>query len=97
MSQIVNTGTKRRSRPYRDLIPTRQGVSIKLQGNVFREANSAHARAHRVLEEFWNSYRGTDIVPTNLEYTRALRESLDAAGLSHVQQHKLFARPLVKE
>ena len=38
-------------------------------------------------------YRGTDIVPTNLQYTRALQESLRVSGLpeSQVQQAVLAA------
>ena len=38
-----------------------------------------------VQEEFWNKYRGSDIVPTNLEYSRALQQSLRSAGLLESQ------------
>lgn len=73
---------------YRDIIPTSQGISIKLEGNILTDAGAPHTTAHKSLEQFWNEYRGTDIVPTNIEYTRALQESLRASGLSeqHVQQ-----------
>lgn len=70
---------------YRDVIPTRQGASIKLEGNILTDAGAPHTRAHQSLEAFWNRYRGTEIVPTNLEYTRALQQSLRAAGLPEVQ------------
>jgi hypothetical protein len=71
-----------------DVIPSSQGSSIKLQGNILTDAGAPHTRAHQSLEEFWNQYRGTDIIPTNLEYTRALQHSLRLAGLteSQVQQ-----------
>lgn len=73
---------------YRDVIPTRQGASIKLEGNILTDAGAPHTTAHQSLEGFWNQYRGTELVPTNLEYTRALQQSLRAAGLpeSQVQQ-----------
>lgn len=70
---------------YCDVIPTRQGASIKLEGNILTDAGAPHTRAHQSLETFWNQYRGTDIVPTNLEYTRALQQSLRAAGLPEAQ------------
>jgi RHS repeat-associated protein len=73
---------------YSDVIPFQEGASIKLQGNIFTDVGAPHTRAHQSLEGFWNQYRGTDIVPTNLQYTRALQQSLRASGLpeSQVQQ-----------
>jgi hypothetical protein len=70
---------------YRDVIPSSQGVSIRLQGNILTDAGTPHTRAHQSLEEFWNKYRGSDIVPTNLEYSRALQQSLRSAGLLESQ------------
>jgi hypothetical protein len=73
---------------YCDVIPSSRGASIKLRGNILTDAGAPHTQAHQFLEAFWNQYRGTDIVPTNLEYTRALQDSLRLAGLteSQVQQ-----------
>jgi len=70
---------------YRDIIPRKQGLSIELEGNIFTDAGAPHTLAHGSLEGFWNKFRGTDIVPTNLEYTRAAQQSLRAAGLSEVE------------
>jgi hypothetical protein len=67
------------------VIPTRQGLAIKLEGNILTEAGSPHNLAHGALERFWDGYRGTRNVPTNLEYTRALQQSLRAAGLTEAQ------------
>jgi hypothetical protein len=43
--------------------------------------------AHVYMEEnFWTFHRAQDVaVPTNLQYTRALQQSLRAAGLSEAQ------------
>lgn len=70
---------------YRDVIPTQEGASIKLQGNIFTDAGAPHTRAHLSLEGFWNQYRNVDVYPTNLQYTQALRQSLRAAGLPESQ------------
>jgi hypothetical protein len=66
---------------YRDVIPTSQGVAIKLEGNMFTDPVAPHTKAHHSLKAFWNQFRGTDVVPTNTQYTRALQESLRACLL----------------
>ncbi|MFO0811060.1 MAG: RHS repeat-associated core domain-containing protein [Gemmataceae bacterium] len=73
------------SAAYRHVIPHNQGIAIKLEGNVLTDAAAPHTQAHVSLEGFWNQYRGTPVVPTNLQYTRALQQSLRAAGLSESQ------------
>jgi RHS repeat-associated protein len=73
---------------FRDVIPRSEGLSIKLVGNILTDAAAPHTLAHRVLEGFWNGFRGTATVPTNLQYTRALQQSLRAAGLSEAQVQK---------
>lgn len=73
------------SAAYRDIIPYQQGVSIKLEGNILTDVGAPHTRAHQSLENFWNLYRGSDIMPANLEYTRALQQSLRATGLPELQ------------
>lgn len=45
-----------------------------------------HYEAHKSLEQFWNQYRKGGALygemPTNLQYTQALKHSLESAGLS---------------
>jgi hypothetical protein len=74
---------------FRDVIPSGEGASTKLEGNAFTEVDSPHYNAHESLESFWDQYRGTGIEPpSNLQYTKALADSLRAAGKSEgeVQQ-----------
>ncbi|WP_201785422.1 hypothetical protein, partial [Pantoea ananatis] len=74
---------------YRDLIARDSGAAIKLQGNAFTEPGTPHCEAHKSLENFWNRYRkGGELyreVPTNLQYTQALKHSLDSTGMSPEQ------------
>ncbi len=74
---------------YRDLIPRDSGAAIKLQGNAFTEPGTPHYEAHKSLENFWNRYRkGGELyreVPTNLQYTQALKHSLESTGMSPEQ------------
>jgi RHS repeat-associated protein len=74
---------------FKSVIPTNEGVSIKLEGNAFTEIGSPHFNAHANLEGFWNQFRHGGArygeVPTNLEYSKALSGSLRAAGLSPAQ------------
>ncbi|HEM6907243.1 hypothetical protein [Providencia stuartii] len=71
---------------YRDVIPTNKGAAIKLEGNAFTEPNTPHYNAHNSLETFWNDYRRGGALygelPTNLQYTLALKHSLQSAGLT---------------
>ncbi len=70
---------------YRDVIPTDSGAAIKLEGNAFTQPGTPHYEAHKSLEQFWNQYRKGGALygrlPTNLQYTQALKHSLEAAGL----------------
>jgi hypothetical protein len=52
--------------------------------------------AHESLENFWYQYRGTEMVPTNLQYTRALQESPRAAGLPESQAQQAI-RAAIRE
>ena len=85
---------------YREAIPTNEGLSTKLEGNAFKDVNSPHYNAHENLEQFWNQYRrgGTKYgeVPTNLEYTKAMVDSLKAAGYSQ-QQAMQIANKAIKQ
>lgn len=72
---------------YRDML------AATLPGNIRLEPGSPHYRAHESLESFWDLYRPNgpfaDRRPTNLDYDRALRNSLTAAGLQPMQVHQL--------
>ncbi|CAM3682380.1 RHS repeat-associated core domain-containing protein [Yersinia entomophaga] len=71
---------------FRDVIPTNSGAAIKLEGNAFTQPGTPHYEAHKSLEQFWNQYRRGGALsgqrPTNLQYTQALKHSLESAGLS---------------
>ncbi|CAM3942209.1 RHS repeat-associated core domain-containing protein [Flavobacterium branchiophilum] len=77
---------------FKDVIPPNDGAAIKLEGNAFKDINSAHYKAHENMESFWDQYRKGGVLegkkPTNLEYTKALKSSLKAAGLSDAQINK---------
>lgn len=70
---------------FRDVISRNAGQSIKLEGNILKDAGAPHTLAHQSLEGFWNGFRGTATVPTNLQYTQAMQQSLRAAGLTEAQ------------
>ncbi|NOT98647.1 MAG: hypothetical protein HOO97_06090 [Sideroxydans sp.] len=71
---------------FRDVIKTNDGLAIRLEGNAFTEVGSPHYNAHNSLEGFFNQFRkGGEFyreVPTNLQYSKALLNSLKEAGLS---------------
>ncbi|MFD3260886.1 hypothetical protein ACE3MQ_20025 [Paenibacillus lentus] len=71
---------------FRSVIPKNKGLAIKLEGNAFKDVGTPHFNAHKSLEEFWSQFRkgGTRYKekPTCGEYTKALYQSLQDAGLS---------------
>lgn len=71
---------------FRDEIPTNSGTAIKLESNAFTQPGTPHYEAHKSLEQFWSQYRKGGALygkmPTNLQYTQALKCSLESAGLS---------------
>lgn len=71
---------------YRDVIPPEKGVSVKLEGNAFTQPGTPHYDAHTSMESFWNQFRrGGERygeMPTNLEYSKGLLDSLRNAGYS---------------
>ncbi|WP_187131548.1 type IV secretion protein Rhs [Listeria portnoyi] len=77
---------------FRDRIAHKDGLSIKLEGNIFKDVGSPHYNAHQKLEEFWNLYRKKGDffgeIATIAEYNQALKESLIHAGLSESQVNK---------
>jgi hypothetical protein len=74
---------------FKSVIKTNDGLAIRLEGNAFTEIGSPHYNAHRSLEGFYNQFRkGGDFyseVPTNLQYSKALLNSLQEAGLTRTQ------------
>ncbi|WP_338555026.1 contractile injection system protein, VgrG/Pvc8 family [Paenibacillus sp. KS-LC4] len=84
---------------YSSVIPTDKGVTIELNGNIISgPVGTPHYKAHQEMEKFWDQFRtatkkfpaGPRVgeYPTNLEYTKALKRSLEAAGLSPNQVNK---------
>ncbi|MDP4147487.1 MAG: type IV secretion protein Rhs [Bacillota bacterium] len=71
---------------YRDVIPRDKGLSVRLEGNAFTQSGTSHYGAYASLENFWNQFRrgGEKYgeVPTNLEYSKALFDSLQGAGFT---------------
>jgi hypothetical protein len=74
---------------YRGVIPREEGAAVKLEGNALSEPGSPHYEAHASLEDFWAPYRQTNTAPTNLDYSLALKRSLEAAGYSSEQATQL--------
>ena len=71
---------------YKDVIPPEKGISVKLEGNAFTQPETPHYMIHDLLEEFWNQFRrGGDRygeLPTNIEYSKAVLDSLKKIGYS---------------
>jgi RHS repeat-associated protein len=70
---------------YRDHIEHKEGEAILLKGNAFKDCCSSHYKCHKSLEKFWDQYRkgGKKVgqIPTNRQYSQALRAALKSAGL----------------
>ena len=81
---------------YRGIIPEEDGLSHALRGNAFTEPGTPHFEFHWSLEGFWNQYRrgGASFgsSPTNAQYGQALRQALEAAGLSPAEAAELAAQ-----
>ena len=71
---------------FRDVIPTKKGLTIELKGNAITDVESPHYRAHASLEKFWNQYRingefqGKSVKIG--DYNKAVYDSLVEAGIS---------------
>lgn len=61
-------------------------MSVKLEGNAFTQPGTPHYDAHTSMESFWNQFRRDGErygeMPTNLEYSKGLLDSLRNAGYS---------------
>jgi hypothetical protein len=71
-------------------------MTIELEGNIISgPIDTQHFNAHQSMELFWDQFRPATKsfpagsrygeIPTNLEYTRALKSSLQNASLSEAQ------------
>ncbi len=71
---------------YNDVIPPEKGVSVKVGGNAITDIGSQHYEIHNVMEQFWSQFRRGGPrygeLPTNLEYSEAVRNAARAAGFS---------------
>ncbi|MEG0153529.1 MAG: hypothetical protein RR744_10230, partial [Cellulosilyticaceae bacterium] len=86
---------------FRDVIPKKEGLAVKLEGNIRTDINSPHYNAHKSLEGFWNKYRkggaSYGAKPTISEYNSALYDSLKSAGLSEVQVTKVVSEAIKQQ
>ena len=74
---------------FRDKIPTNEGLSVNLHGNIRTDVASPHYNVHETLENFWSDYRyGGKYYgkkPTVGQYNRAAYDSLVNAGIGEKQ------------
>ncbi|CAM4187288.1 type IV secretion protein Rhs [Bacillus albus] len=86
---------------FRDYIPTNDGLSVKLEGNIFKDIDSSHYNAHKSLENFRNIYRKNGdlagLKPNLTDYNNALRDSLINAGLSEAQVNKAVSEAIKQQ
>ncbi|MER2256904.1 MAG: pre-toxin TG domain-containing protein, partial [Priestia megaterium] len=86
---------------FRDYIPRNDGLSVKLEGNIFKDIGSPHYNAHESLENFWDVYRKkgdlSGLKPTLTDYNNALRDSLINAGLSKAQANKAVSEAIKQQ
>ena len=79
---------------YKNVIPTENAIAVKAKGNAFKDIDSEHYNAHESLEKFWNSHRKDNTRPTNLEYTKALKKSLEDAGYDKLEVKELTKKAI---
>ena len=86
---------------FTGVIPHKEGLSIKLEGNVLTDIGSPHYKAHESLEQFWGQYRkGGElygISPTMAEYNVALEKSLVDAGLTPNQAKDVVSKAIEQQ
>ncbi|MEB9408025.1 type IV secretion protein Rhs [Bacillus cereus] len=86
---------------FRDYIPRNDGLSVKLEGNIFKDIDSPHYNAHKSLEDFWNIYRKNGdlagLKPNLTDYNNALRDSLINVGLSEAQVNKAVSEAVKQQ
>ena len=73
---------------FKDVIPTDEAITIKLEGNILTEKDSSHYKAHEAMEAFWDDYREPDgkymdEMPTIQQYNEALNGSMLNAGFTN--------------
>ena len=86
---------------FKDVIPSEEGLSIKLEGNILKDINSPHYRAHEIMEKFWDKYRNVKGIsvesPTIAEYNSALKKSLLHAGLTKRQVKQIMLKVIEQQ
>lgn len=86
---------------FKDVIPQKEGLSIKLEGNIRKDIGSPHYKAHKSLEEFWDQYRHAGELrgktPTMSEYNIALEKSLVDAGLMPNQAKDVVSKAIEQQ
>ncbi|EHI75775.1 hypothetical protein HMPREF9184_01803, partial [Streptococcus sp. oral taxon 058 str. F0407] len=86
---------------FKDVIPRKEGLSIKLEGNIRKDIGSPHYKAHESLEQFWDQYRkGGELHrtrPTMAEYNVALEKSLIDAGLTPNQAKDVVSKAMEQQ
>ena len=70
---------------YKEIVPSGQASTVKLEGDVFKDKGSQHYKFHESLEKWWDQYRpGGEkfrTVPTDYEYSKAVEQAYVDAGL----------------
>ena len=86
---------------FSDVIPHKEGLSIKLEGNIRKDIGSPHYKAHESLEQFWDQYRHAGELrgktPTMAEYNVALEKSLVDAGLTPNQAKDVVSKAMEQQ
>ncbi|MEB3025544.1 MULTISPECIES: T7SS effector LXG polymorphic toxin [unclassified Parvimonas] len=86
---------------FKGVIPSEEGLSIKLEGNILTDIDSPHYRAHEIMEKFWDKYRNVKCLnkqyPTIAEHNCALKESLLHAGLTKRQVKQIMLKVIEQQ
>lgn len=83
---------------YRDKIAHPDGLSLKLEGDAFREPGTPHYIVHQVQEAYLKQFRPKGARypdrPSNLEMNRTMLDALRAAGYTTEQAKELVQRSM---
>ena len=68
---------------YGQIVAKRDGMTISVEGNVFRDSGSLHNRMHALSDAELDTFRASGTIPTNAEYA-----AISARGLQSVGFHE---------
>ena len=68
---------------YGEIVAKRDGMTISVEGNVFRDSGSLHNRMHALSDAELDTFRASGTIPTNAEYA-----AISARGLQSVGFHE---------